>query len=132
MVEIETTALGPENIVLRGTKLKNTDSIYGCAVYTGGDTKMSQNSQKKGNKFSSVEVSMNKYLLMYLLLLLVEIVLSVILKYTLGVDKPGSEKTWYLEETVGGDEKPIAVHVIEDTLSFLGYTFNNYTSELSH
>ena len=44
--------LGPENIVWRGTRLKNTDFVFGCAVYTGRDTKMSQNSKLKSNKFS--------------------------------------------------------------------------------
>ena len=118
--EVRTTiALGPENIVLRGTKLKNTDSIYGCAVYTGPDTKMSQNSQKKGNKFSSIEVSMNKYLLMFLLLLFSEITLSVILKYTCAVDRPGSKKVWYLNETVDDGQKSLGVHILEDVLSFL-------------
>ena len=117
--EVRTIALGPENIVLRGTKLKNTDSIYGCAVYTGPDTKMSQNSQKKGNKFSSIEVSMNKYLLMFLFLLFSEITLSVILKYTCAIDRPGSTKVWYLNETVDDGQKSLGVHILEDVLSFL-------------
>ena len=115
----KTTALGPENVVLRGTKLKNTDSVYGCVVYTGPDTKMSQNSQKKGNKFSSIEVALNKYLLMVLLLLLFEVLLSGILKYTLAVDKPGNEKTWYLNETVDDGSKHLALHIFEDLMSFL-------------
>ena len=114
-----TTALGPENIVLRGTKLKNTDSVYGCVVYTGPDTKMSQNSQQKGNKFSSIEQALNKYLLMVLLLLLSEILLSVLLKYTWAVDNPGEDKTWYLNETVDDGDKSIFLHVIEDIASFL-------------
>ena len=115
----QTTALGPENIVLRGTKLKNTDSVYGCVVYTGPDTKMSQNSQKKGNKFSSIEQALNKYLLMILSLLLFEILLSVTLKYTWAIDKPGSTKTWYLNETVDDGSTSIIVHVINDFMSFL-------------
>ena len=54
-----------------------------------------------------------------LLVLLFEIVLSVILKYTSAVDKPGSEKTWYLNETIDDGNKSVAVHVIEDIASFL-------------
>ncbi len=53
--------LSLENVALRGTKLKNTDYVYGCAVYTGHDTKMSMNSKITSNKFSTVEKSMNRY-----------------------------------------------------------------------
>ena len=78
--------MGPDNIALRGTKLQNTEYVFGCAVYTGSDTKMSQNSQLKANKFSSIEVAMNKYLVVYILILLFEIMLSMVLKYTASVD----------------------------------------------
>ena len=57
-----------DNIVLRGTELKNTEYVYGCAVYTGEDTKMSKNSKLTANKFSTVEKSMNKYLIFFLAL----------------------------------------------------------------
>lgn len=79
--------------------MKNTEFAYGCAVYTGSDTKMSQNSKMKSNKFSSIEVSMNKYLLLFLFILLFLIVLSTILSYTIGIDRPNlddSEVPWYL------------------------------------
>ncbi len=39
---------------------RNTDYVFGCVVYTGNDTKMSQNSKSTANKFSTVEVTMNK------------------------------------------------------------------------
>ena len=68
----EVSPLGPDNIALRGTKLQNTEYVFGCAVYTGSDTKMSQNSQLKANKFSSIEVAMNKYFVAYILILLFE------------------------------------------------------------
>ena len=58
---METVSLGLENVAFRGTKLMNTEFVYGCALYTGADTKMSQNSKMKLNKFSSIEVTMNKY-----------------------------------------------------------------------
>ena len=81
---IKIASLGLENVAFRGTQLKNTEFVYGCAVYTGLDTKMSQNSRMKSNKFSSIEVSMNKYLIVFLIILAVEIIISTILKYTLG------------------------------------------------
>ena len=60
MGEPLTGSLGLENIAMRGTQLENTEHVYGLAVYTGQDTKMSMNSKLGTNKFSTVEHSMNK------------------------------------------------------------------------
>ena len=92
---VQVCPLGPDNVGLRGTKLQNTEYAFGCAVYTGSDTKMSQNSQLKANKFSSIEVAMNKYLLVYILLLVAEIVLSTVLCYTVGIEAD-TPAPWYL------------------------------------
>ena len=40
--------------------IRNTEHVFGCAVYTGRDTKMSKNSKTTANKFSTVEKTMNK------------------------------------------------------------------------
>jgi magnesium-transporting ATPase (P-type) len=47
--------IGMENMILRGTRLKNTDYIYGIVVYTGPDTRLAMNSNSTGPKFSTVE-----------------------------------------------------------------------------
>lgn len=53
----ETTSghLTIENIMLRGSRLKDTEFVVGCAVYTGRDTKLSLNSKIVSNKFSTAE-----------------------------------------------------------------------------
>lgn len=43
------------NILLRGSRLKDTEYVIGCAIYTGQDTKLSLNSKIVRNKFSVVE-----------------------------------------------------------------------------
>ncbi len=68
-----TVALGQDNVALRGAKLKNTDFMFGCVIYTGQDTKMSQNSKITSNKFSTVEKTMNKYLIFFMALLFAEV-----------------------------------------------------------
>ena len=95
----ETVSIGLENTAFRGTQLKNTDFVYGCAIYTGADTKMSQNSRSTANKFSSVEVKMNKYLLFFLLIVFLEVLVSTLLDFYTGIDRPNlddNQVPWYL------------------------------------
>ena len=47
--------LNPDNLLLRGSRLKNTDYVYGCAVYTGQETKISKNHKTGKAKFSKIE-----------------------------------------------------------------------------
>ncbi|KAG8521155.1 LOW QUALITY PROTEIN: putative phospholipid-transporting ATPase IH, partial [Galemys pyrenaicus] len=47
--------LGSENLLLRGATLKNTERIFGVAIYTGMETKMALNYQAKSQKRSAVE-----------------------------------------------------------------------------
>ena len=44
-----------DNILLRGSCLKISPKIYGCAIYTGFDTKVMLNSKLKSNKLSCIE-----------------------------------------------------------------------------
>jgi magnesium-transporting ATPase (P-type) len=50
-------------MLLRGSSLRNTDWIYGVAVYTGHDSKVMMNSARSRAKFSKIELSLNKYIL---------------------------------------------------------------------
>lgn len=111
--------LTQDNIVLRGTKLQNTDFVYGCAVYTGEDTKMSRNSKLTSNKFSTVERSMNKYLVFFLILLFLEITLATVLKYHVASDRPGCERLpWYYPHN-GECVRYSFKNLSQDVLSFL-------------
>ena len=56
-------------LLLRGSILRNTNWIYGLAVYTGRETKMVQNWKGKRQKRSCAEHSMNRFLLFYLFVL---------------------------------------------------------------
>lgn len=44
-----------ENVALRGTKVKNTDFVYGIVIFTGKDTRLALNSKVTNTKFSTVE-----------------------------------------------------------------------------
>lgn len=67
-------------LLLRGSILRNTEWIYGLAVYTGLETKMVQNWKGKRQKRSCVEHSMNRFLMFYLIVLLGLSVFSLIIE----------------------------------------------------
>nr|KAG5697988.1 hypothetical protein BaRGS_005806 [Batillaria attramentaria] len=61
--------LSVENILLRGATLRNTTFVYGCAIYTGQESKMALNSKFKKAKFSRIERRMNTYLICFIVTL---------------------------------------------------------------
>ncbi|XP_046393223.1 phospholipid-transporting ATPase IF-like isoform X2 [Ischnura elegans] len=75
-------SLSIDNLLLRGARLKNTEFIYGCSVYTGQETKLSLNSKLTRNKFSSIERAINGFLFFFLVIMIIEIVVSLALKLT--------------------------------------------------
>ncbi|CAD8093418.1 unnamed protein product [Paramecium sonneborni] len=70
ITKIQTTkvALDNTNIVLRGSVLKNTNHIFGLAIYTGHDTKIMKNSIKVKYKQSSIEKQLGKRIIFIFLL----------------------------------------------------------------
>ncbi|XP_032888052.1 probable phospholipid-transporting ATPase IF isoform X1 [Amblyraja radiata] len=85
--------LGPENLLLKGASLKNTNQVFGVAVYTGMDAKIALNYKSKSQKRSSVEKSMNTFLIVFLEILVIEAVISTILKYSWLREYPYNERT---------------------------------------
>jgi magnesium-transporting ATPase (P-type) len=51
----EKVPLAAENLLLRSCSLRNTDFVYGVAVFTGRDTKVMRNGQKAKYKFSNLD-----------------------------------------------------------------------------
>ncbi|KAI1882700.1 hypothetical protein AGOR_G00237590 [Albula goreensis] len=110
--------LGPENVLLRGARLKNTREIYGVAVYTGMETKMALNYKCKSQKRSAVEKSMNTYLIIYLGILLFEAVVSTILKYAWQAESQWDEP-FYNQKTERERNSSKILRFIADFLAFL-------------
>uniref|UniRef100_H2S2R9 Phospholipid-transporting ATPase n=1 Tax=Takifugu rubripes TaxID=31033 RepID=H2S2R9_TAKRU len=110
--------LGPENLLLRGARLKNTKEIYGVAVYTGMESKMALNYKCKSQKRSAVEKSMNTYLIIYLGILLFEAILSTILKYAWQAEDKWDEPFYNQKTDQERNSSPI-LQFISDFLAFL-------------
>lgn len=62
--------LGPENLLLRGAVLRNTEWAIGVACFTGEDTKLARNSIKTPSKFSRLDVLMNRTVIIILFIML--------------------------------------------------------------
>jgi magnesium-transporting ATPase (P-type) len=51
--------LGADNMILRGSTLRNTEFVYGMVIFTGHDTKIMMNSMAAKYKFSGLEIYTN-------------------------------------------------------------------------
>lgn len=59
---------GENQILLRGSSLRNTEWIYGVCVFTGHETKIMMNSVKARTKYSKLEKATNIYILLLVLI----------------------------------------------------------------
>ncbi|XP_026638963.1 phospholipid-transporting ATPase IB [Microtus ochrogaster] len=89
-------ALGPDQILLRGTQLRNTQWVFGVVVYTGHDSKLMQNSTKAPLKRSNVEKVTNvQILVLFGILLVMALVSSVGALFWNGSH---GGKSWYIKK----------------------------------
>ncbi|XP_077387732.1 phospholipid-transporting ATPase 11C isoform X2 [Festucalex cinctus] len=111
-------SLGPENLLLKGATLKNTQKVCGVAIYTGMETKMALNYQGKSQKRSAVEKSINAFLLVYLCILVSKALVCTTLKYV-WQSKPGQDEPWYNEKTQKERDTNVYLKMFTDFLSFM-------------
>ncbi|KAL8531580.1 hypothetical protein ACS0TY_008253 [Phlomoides rotata] len=89
--------LSPQQLLLRDSKLRNTDFIYGAVVFTGHDTKVLQNSTDPPSKRSKIERKMDKIVyLLFGVLFLIAFGGSVYFGIITKDDVDGGHKRWYL------------------------------------
>ncbi|XP_043702354.1 putative phospholipid-transporting ATPase 9 isoform X2 [Telopea speciosissima] len=90
--------LSPQQLLLRDSKLRNTDYIYGAVVFTGHDTKVMQNSMDPPSKRSSIERTMDRLIyFMFSMLVLISLIGSIFFGIWTKEDlQNGRMKRWYL------------------------------------
>lgn len=103
-----------ENLMLRGSRVKNTEWAIACAVYTGQDTKLALNSKITKNKMSSSEQFINKYLLFFIVLLLAVVTISYFMKRYYDLNHP--EHNYYLMQIF---DEYVVTEFLQDYFSFL-------------
>ena len=106
----------------QGAQLKNTREVYGVCVYAGSQTKIHLNSKITHNKFSTVERSLNRYLLAFVLILIIELAVSTVLTLTYGIEYVNS--TPY-SNTINGILNRPAGKIPHEYLCFCGRDLDN-------
>ncbi|KAI5353017.1 PREDICTED: putative phospholipid-transporting [Prunus dulcis] len=90
--------LSPQQLLLRDSKLRNTDYIYGVVIFTGLDTKVIQNSTDPPSKRSRIEKKMDKIIyFLFFILFTMAMVGSIFFGIATKDDlNNGIMKRWYL------------------------------------
>ncbi|KAL9684673.1 hypothetical protein QQ045_022114 [Rhodiola kirilowii] len=90
--------LSPQQLLLRDSKLRNTDFIYGVVIFTGRDTKVIQNSTAPPSKRSKIEKRTDKIVyLLFGVLVFMSFVGSIFFGLWTRQDlRDGVMKRWYL------------------------------------
>uniref|UniRef100_A0A8D2JNY1 P-type phospholipid transporter n=1 Tax=Sciurus vulgaris TaxID=55149 RepID=A0A8D2JNY1_SCIVU len=130
-------SLGPDQMLLRGTQLKNTLWIIGIVIYTGFETKLMQNAVKSPLKRSKVEKVTNLQILVLLLLLFLMSAVSCV--GALIWNKIYLENIWYM----GNNGKlvfiilyhnlvPISLLLTLETVKFIQAQFINWDEDMHY
>ena len=102
------TNLMPSHLLLRGSRLRNTQFAYGIAIFTGPETKVMMNSLAPPSKRSSMERKLDWFVLMQILALLI---LSALTAIAFGITlSTHFSREWYMrpEDTYSHNAIPRA------------------------
>lgn len=93
----EPVALGPENLLVRGSSVRNTDWVMGIVVNTGRDTKLMQNVKPRPRKNSRLERDTNRHYFMSVVLQII-VVVSLTVEFGNKCEELFGEnrRAWYL------------------------------------
>lgn len=88
--------LGVDNLLLRGSILRNTAYVYGLVLYNGQDTKLARNMRDPPSKLGGIERMMNRVVVgLFSILAAVTIVISLVAGYWQADE---GDAQWYMGE----------------------------------
>lgn len=146
MTNVQAMALGPDQLLLRGALLRNTNWIFGAVIYTGHETKLMKNSTSAPLKRSTVDKMTNTQILMLFFILLVLCLLSAIFNelwtrihqskdWYIGLDDVGNKGFGFNLLTfiiLYNNLIPISLQVSIEVVRFVQATFINMDMEMYH
>ncbi|KAJ3445333.1 putative phospholipid-transporting atpase [Anaeramoeba flamelloides] len=114
----EKLSLNQNQLLLRGSTLKNTKWVIGFVVFTGKDTKLFQNSKEAPSKRSSVEIQLNPRLVtLFFFLMCIGTVGGIM---SARWEKDWKKKAWYIAiDKESGISQNIIVRGIVGFFSFV-------------
>ncbi|KAI9198313.1 hypothetical protein LWI28_013685 [Acer negundo] len=124
-IDNQSYPLSPCQVLLRDSKLRNTDYIYGVVIFTGKDTKAVRNSTMSPSKRSRIERKMDNVIyLLFSVLLLISLVSSVgyalVLKYDMA-------EWWYLrlqhDDQFFNPSKPVLSFIVQFVRALMLYGY---------
>ncbi|XP_055809790.1 putative phospholipid-transporting ATPase 9 [Solanum dulcamara] len=96
--EEQQSPLSPQQLLLRDSKLRNTEYIYGAVIFTGHDTKVMQNATDPPSKRSKIERKMDRIIyFLFAVLFTIGFVGSVYFGIVTKQDLDGGHNRWYLQ-----------------------------------
>lgn len=141
-----TLPLTADHLLLRGSRIRNTEWAIGCAIYTGQNTKLALNSQETRNKNSSSEKFINRFLFFFLFVLGIMVFSCYIIKQIYDNQDPTIGVYLDLDGNVEGIKKffqdvfsflilfnyliPISLYVTIELHKFLGSLFLEWDRDL--
>ncbi|XP_014509126.1 phospholipid-transporting ATPase 10-like [Vigna radiata var. radiata] len=121
--------LAPQQLLLRDSKLRNTDFVYGVVIFTGHDTKVMQNATDPPSKRSKIEKRMDKIIYcLFFLLILISFIGSIFFGITTNDDiENGRMKRWYLRpddtEIFYDPNEPVAAAILHFLTALMLYSY---------
>uniref|UniRef100_A0A2P2MIK7 Phospholipid-transporting ATPase n=1 Tax=Rhizophora mucronata TaxID=61149 RepID=A0A2P2MIK7_RHIMU len=121
--------LSPQQLLLRDSKLRNTDHIYGAVIFTGHDTKVIQNATAPPSKRSRIERKMDQIIyLMFGIVFLMSLIGSIFFGIATENDlHDGRMKRWYLRpdstEVYYDPKKEVVASILHFLTALMLYSY---------
>jgi len=128
-IEDQQHPLAPQQLLLRDSKLRNTDFVYGVVIFTGHDTKVMQNATDPPSKRSKIEKRMDKIIYcLFFLLILISFIGSIFFGITTDDDiENGRMKRWYLRpddtDIFFDPNEPVAAAILHFLTALMLYSY---------